>query len=49
MKSMHMQIMVKIYEPRHDKTNNVAVRSESDQPGHPPSLIRVFAARSVGS
>ena len=22
---------------------------DSDQPGHPPSLIRVFAVRSVGS
>ena len=32
-------------EPPHDKTNDVAcVPSEdSDQPGHPPSLIRVFA------
>ena len=32
-------------EPPHDKTNKVAcVPSEdSDQPGHPPSLIRVFA------
>ena len=32
-------------EPPHDKTNKMAcVPSEdSDQPGHPPSLIRVFA------
>ena len=32
-------------EPPHDKTNKmVFVPSEdSDQPGHPPSLIRVFA------
>ena len=29
------------YEPPRDKTNNVAV--------HPPSLIRAFAVRSVGS
>ena len=31
-------------EPPHDKTNKMAcVHSEdSDQPGHPPSLIRVF-------
>ena len=29
---------------------NVCAPSEnSDQPGHPPSLIRVFAVRSVGS
>ena len=34
------------YEPRHDKTNKVTVPSEdSDQPGHPPSLIRVLAVR----
>ena len=35
----------------HDKTSKMAfVPSEdSDQPGHPPSLIRVFAMRSVGS
>ena len=33
-----------IYEPWHDKTNKVSAPSEdSDQPGHPPSLIRVFA------
>ena len=38
-------------EPPRDKTNNVtcAPSEESDQPGHPPSLIRVFAVRSVGS
>ena len=35
----------------HDKTNKVACApsEDSDQPGHPPSLIRVFAVRSVGS
>ena len=32
--------------PRHDKTNKMSAPSEdSDQPGHPPSLIRVFAVR----
>ena len=37
-------------EPRHDKTNKVTAPSEdSDQPGHLPSLIRVFAVRSMGS
>ena len=38
-------------EPPHDKTNRMAfVPSEdSDQPGHPASLIRVFIVRSVGS
>ena len=33
-------------EPQHDKTNKVSVPIEdSDQPGHPHSLIRVFAVR----
>ena len=34
-------------EPRHDKTNKneCAPSEDSDQPGHPPSLIRVFAVR----
>ena len=34
-----------VYEPQHDKTNKVtrASSEDSDQPGHPPSLIRVFA------
>ena len=30
-------------EPPHDKTNKMTVRpAKTDQPGHPPSLIRVF-------
>ena len=35
----------KKYEPPHDKTNKMACATseDSDQPGHPPSLIRVFA------
>ena len=34
-------------EPCHDKTNNMAFApsEDSDQSGHPPSLIRVFAVR----
>ena len=34
-------------EPPHDKTNKVACApsEDSDQSGHPPSLIRVFAIR----
>ena len=34
-------------EPPHDKTNKMACApsEESDQPGHPPSLFRVFAVR----
>ena len=42
-----------IFEPRHDKTNKVACTctpsKDSDQPGHPLSLIRVFAMRSMVS
>ena len=35
-----------ITEPPHDKTNKVACApAKTDQPGHPPSLIRVFAVR----
>ena len=34
------------HEPRHDKTNKMAVRpAKTDQPGHPPSQIRVFTVR----
>ena len=34
-------------EPPHDKTNKIACApsEDSDQPRHPPSLIRVFAVR----
>ena len=40
-----------IIEPPLDKTNKMACApsEDSDQPGHLPSLIRVFAVRSVGS
>ena len=40
-----------IIEPSHDKTNKMicAPSEDSDQPGHPPSLIRVFAVHSMGS
>ena len=39
------------FEPRHDKTNKMACApsKHSDQRGHPPSLIRVFAVRSMDS
>ena len=38
-------------EPPHDKTNimTYAPSEDSDQPVNPPSLIRVFAVRSMGS
>ena len=36
------------FEPPHDKTNKMACApsEDSDQPGHPPSLIRVFNKRT---
>ena len=35
------------FEPQHDKTNKMTCvpREDSDQPGHPPRMIRVFAVR----
>ena len=32
-----------------NQQNDCAHSEDSDQPGHPPSLIRVFAVRSMGS
>ena len=38
------------FEPPHDKTNETTVRPAKTQISlSPPSLIRVFAVRSVGS
>ena len=39
------------YEPARDKTYKMACApsEDSDQPGHPPSLIKVFAVRPMGS
>ena len=39
------------YMPPHDKTDKMiyAPSKDSDQPGHPPSLIRVFAVHSMGN
>ena len=47
----YIDLRKKQLEPPHDKTNKMTfVPSEdSDQPGHPPGLIRVFAVRSMGS
>ena len=41
----------KHFDPPHDKTNKVTSvpSDDSDQPGHMPSLIRVFAVRSMDS
>ena len=38
-------------EPPCDKTSKMVCEpnEDSDQPGYPPSLIRVFAVRSMGS
>ena len=40
-----------LYKPHRDKTNKMACApsEDSDQPGHPPSQIRVFAVRTMGS
>ena len=40
-----------VIEPAHNETNKMAYATseDSDQPGHPPSLIIVFAMRSDGS
>ena len=40
-----------LFEPPHDKTNKMACApsEDSDQPGHPPSLLRVFTVRILGS
>ena len=47
--SHDMEVMEK-FEPRHDKNqqNECVPSKDSDQPGHPTSLIRVFAVRSMG-
>ena len=34
---------------RQNQQNDCAPIEATDQPGHPPSLIRVFAVRSMGS
>ena len=40
-----MVLWLTLFELPHDKTNKMACASseDSDHPGHPPSLIRVFA------
>ena len=42
---------MRAFEPPHDKTNKrtFAPSEDSDQPRHPPSLIRVFVVRSKDS
>ena len=43
--------LLNLLEPHRDKTNKMACapNEDSDQSGHPPSLIRVFAVRLMGS
>ena len=40
-----------LYEPQQDKTNKMTCvpSKDSDQPGHPPSLIRVFAVHFMSN
>ena len=44
-KTIEKAVNKDIYKPLHDKTNKMtcAPSEDSDQPGHPPSLISVFA------
>ena len=49
---MHLTTLVeKLLEPQHDKTSRMTCSpsEDSDQPEHPPSLIRVFTVHSMGS
>ena len=41
------EFCIKTFEPPHDKTNKMACApsEDSDQPGHPPSLISVVSVR----
>ena len=52
-KSLHTicSLLFIIYEQAHGKTNKMACApsEDSDQSEHPPSLIRVFAVRSMDS
>ena len=46
-RSIEVHLALSWNEPPHDKTNKMACApsADSDHPGHPPSLIRVFAVR----
>ena len=46
-RSIEVHLALSWNEPPHDKTNKMACApsADSDQPEHPPSLIRVFAVR----
>ena len=49
--SVVWRFVIEIHAPPRDKTNKMARAPsvDSDQPGHLPSLIRIFAVRSMGS
>ena len=46
-----VKFFAQLMEPQHDKTNKLtcALSEDLDQPGHSPSLIRVFAVHFMGS
>ena len=47
----HNKKSIHVYEPLNDKTNKMtyAFNKDSDQPGHPPSSITVFAGHLMDS
>ena len=49
--ALRLKLLIVPYEPPHDKPNKMscAPNEDSDQPGHPPILIRVFAVPWMGS
>ena len=50
-RSGHTSWRIETNELPHDNTNKMTCEpnEDSQQPGHPPSIIRVFVVRSVGS
>ena len=44
-----METLLKWAASWQNQQNECAPSEDSDQPGHPPSLIRVFAVHSIGS
>ena len=47
----HSESLIALYEPPHNKTNKMTCEpsDDLDKPGHPPSLISVFAVCFMGS
>ena len=46
MHDQYQVIMIKGADTRENQQSGCAPSSDSDQPGHPPSLIRFFAVRT---